>query len=177
MKALAWLAVLGLVASARESINFDTAPLGMTPPGWSVVPPSNGATAKWEIRPDRTARSQPYVFAQVSADPELNRFPLAILDTMRFADGDVSVRVKPVSGRVEQAAGLVWRYHDPRNYYLVRLNALEDNVAAFKSHRRQIHAAGRPRSQAEHPHRRLVAAESLGPGAAFRRLRQSPAAD
>jgi hypothetical protein len=132
MKALAWLASLGLLASTREVITFDTARLGETPPGWSVVAPAPGADARWEVRPDRTARSQPYVLAQLSAAPDTNRFPLAILERLVFRDGDLSVRLKPVSGKLEQAAGLVWRYRDPGNYYLVRANALADNVAAYK---------------------------------------------
>jgi hypothetical protein len=37
-----------------------------------------------------------------------------------------------VSGRVDQAAGLVWRYRDQDNYYIVRANALEDNVVLYK---------------------------------------------
>jgi hypothetical protein len=42
------------------------------------------------------------------------------------------VRFRPVSGRVDQAAGLVWRYQDADNYYIVRANALEDNVVLYK---------------------------------------------
>jgi hypothetical protein len=37
-----------------------------------------------------------------------------------------------VSGRVDQAAGLVWRYRDENNYYIVRANALENNVVLYK---------------------------------------------
>ena len=48
---------------------------------------------------------------------------------MTAADVDLSVRFKPISGRVDQAAGLVWRYQNQDNYYIVRANALEDNVA------------------------------------------------
>ena len=33
---------------------------------------------------------------------------------------------------VDQAAGLVWRYRDENNYYIVRANALEDNVVLYK---------------------------------------------
>jgi hypothetical protein len=33
---------------------------------------------------------------------------------------------------VDQAAGLVWRYQDEDNYYIVRANALEDNVVLYK---------------------------------------------
>jgi hypothetical protein len=44
----------------------------------------------------------------------------------------VSVRFKPVSGTVDQAAGIVWRYRDAGNYYIVRANALENNVVLYK---------------------------------------------
>jgi hypothetical protein len=42
------------------------------------------------------------------------------------------VKFKPVSGEVDRAAGLVWRYRDENNYYIVRANALEDNVVLYK---------------------------------------------
>jgi hypothetical protein len=35
-------------------------------------------------------------------------------------------------GNVDQAAGMIWRYKDPDNYYIVRANALEDNVVLYK---------------------------------------------
>ena len=37
-----------------------------------------------------------------------------------------------VTGRVDQAAGVVWRYRDANNYYIVRANALEGNVVLYK---------------------------------------------
>ncbi len=45
---------------------------------------------------------------------------------------DLSVAFKPISGSVDQAAGLVWRYRNPQTYYVVRANALEDNVVLYK---------------------------------------------
>ena len=45
---------------------------------------------------------------------------------------DLSVKFKPVSGKKDQAAGLVWRYRDKDNYYIVRANALENNVVVYK---------------------------------------------
>ena len=55
-----------------------------------------------------------------------------MLSDVTAADVDLSVRFKPVSGRVDQAAGLVWRYQNEDNYYIVRANALEDNVVLYK---------------------------------------------
>jgi hypothetical protein len=43
----------------------------------------------------------------------------------------VEVRFKPLSGRSDQAGGLVWRWKDGDNYYVARANALEDNVSLY----------------------------------------------
>ena len=93
---------------------------------------NQGAAPRWEIQRDESAPTQPYVFAQLSTDPTGNRYPLAILDGLDVRDGDVSVRLKPVSGRQAQAGGLVFRYRDPNNYYLARASVAQQNVALFK---------------------------------------------
>jgi len=72
------------------------------------------------------------VLAQTDADPTDYRFPLCIYDGLTAKDVDVSVRFKPVSGRGDQGAGIVWRYRDKDNYYVVRANALEGNVVIYK---------------------------------------------
>jgi hypothetical protein len=132
MKTLSWLVSLGLLATSGRVVNFDTFPLGKTPPGWTVAMTNRGRAPQWEIRRDNSAATQPYVLAQVSTDPTGDRSPLAILDNMSLRDGDVSVRIKTVSGHEMQAGGVVWRYRDANNYYLARANALENNVAVFK---------------------------------------------
>lgn len=132
MKALAWLAVAGALAAPRQVVNFDAGPSGGVPAGWTLVSTPRQPEARWEIRKDQSAPTPPYILAQVSASPEANRFPLAILETMSLRDGEVSVRMKPVSGQTEQAAGLVFRYRDPQNFYLARVNALENDIAIYK---------------------------------------------
>jgi hypothetical protein len=72
------------------------------------------------------------VFGQLSTNRTAGRFPLAIWDHASIKDGTLQVKFKAVSGIVDQAAGLVWRYRDPGNYYIVRVNALEDNVVLYK---------------------------------------------
>jgi hypothetical protein len=49
----------------------------------------------------------------------------------------VEVKFKPISGEIDQAAGLVWRAQDANNYYLCRANALENNVVLYKVHQGQ----------------------------------------
>jgi len=93
---------------------------------------NRGGTPRWEIFRDHTAPTQPYVLAQLSNDMAANRTPLAILDNFRLRDGDVSVRIKPVAGRQDPGGGLVWRYRDENNYYLVRANVVQNTVAVEK---------------------------------------------
>ena len=92
----------------------------------------DGAASRWEIVRDDSAPSPPYVLAQLSQDHTAGRFLLAIWDRVAILDGTVSVTFKTVDGVVDQAAGIVWRYQDPNNYYIVRANALENNVVLYK---------------------------------------------
>jgi hypothetical protein len=47
------------------------------------------------------------------------------------ADGYVEVKFKAMSGRSDQAGGVVWRWKDGNNYYVARANALENNVSLY----------------------------------------------
>lgn len=115
-----------------EVIRFEGETPGRLPRGWSVGMTHDGGAPRWEIVRDESAPSPPYVFAQLSQDRTAGRFPLAILDRISIVDGSVSVAFKTVDGAVDQAAGIVWRYQDPNNYYILRANALEDNVVLYK---------------------------------------------
>lgn len=121
-----------LLAVASERIGFDEPKPGAAPPGWTLTMTHAGGAPKWEVLADPTAPSAPNVLAQTSTDKSGSRFPLAILDKLNIKDGWASVQFKPVSGAEDQAAGIVWRYRDPDNYYIVRANALEDNVVLYK---------------------------------------------
>jgi hypothetical protein len=132
MRTLSWLLAFGMTAAAGRVVTFDNGPLGKTPPEWTITMTNHGRAPEWEIVKDLTAATQPYVFAQVSADPAGDRYPLAIFNDVTFRDGEVSVRLKPVSGHEAQAGGIVWRYRDENNYYMARANALQKNVQVFK---------------------------------------------
>jgi hypothetical protein len=120
------------LAAAGETLRFDGDKAGAMPPGWSGAMTHSGGAPKWEIVVDITAPSKTHVFAQTSNDATRGRFPLAIFDNASLKDGEVGVRFRPVSGKVDQAAGVVWRYRDPDNYYIARANALENNVVLYK---------------------------------------------
>jgi len=115
-----------------QTVSFDSAPPGSLPAGWTATMTHEGGAPRWEIVADDTAPSRPNALAQTSTDPTSARFPLAIYDQASLRDGALSVRFKAVSGQRDRAAGLVWRYRDENNYYIVRANALENNVVLYK---------------------------------------------
>jgi hypothetical protein len=118
--------------SFAEPQGFDKESPATMASGWKAAVTHEGASPRWEVMADESAPSKPNVLAQLSSEPARAQFPLAIYQAVTCQNGDVSVRFKPVSGRVDQAAGLVWRYRDENNYYVVRANALEDNVVLYK---------------------------------------------
>jgi hypothetical protein len=69
------------------------------------------------------------------------RFPLCVVDTVKASDVELGVSFTPIAGKIDQAAGLIFRVKDANNYYVVRANALENNVNLYhvtKGIRRQI---------------------------------------
>jgi hypothetical protein len=124
------LLISGVVPT--EVIRFDRAAPGKLPPGWTVAMSHVGAPPRWEVVRDEAAPSPSNVLAQLSQDKTAGRFPLAIWERAVLRDGEVSMAFKVVAGSIDQAAGIVWRYQDPNNYYVVRANALESNVVLYK---------------------------------------------
>ncbi len=128
-----WVAAMLLLQSAKsEVVRFDGGAIGSLPVGWSAAMTHTGAPPRWEILRDDSAPQPPFVLAQTSRDATAGRFPLAIWDRTVLRDGEISVAFKALAGAVDRAAGIVWRYQDPGNYYIVRANALENNVVLYK---------------------------------------------
>jgi hypothetical protein len=126
------VALMGCSIASAETIRFDGSTPGNLPAGWTVAMTHAGGDPRWEVTRDPGAPSPPFVLAQISQDRIAVRFPLAIWSGASIRNGEVSVAFKTVSGTVDQAAGIVWRYRDPNNYYIVRANALENNIVLYK---------------------------------------------
>ncbi len=125
------LALFSIPASAQVITFEDTGPAGAAPKGFTVATTNKGKPAEWVLQEVAGAPSGRLVVAQISVDKPAARFPLLVYDAVTAVDGDVTVKFKPVSGVDDQAAGIIWRYTDPNNYYIVRANALEDNVVLY----------------------------------------------
>lgn len=111
--------------------NFDGDAAGKLPAKFHDALTGQGAKGQWVVKADSSAPSQPNVLAQLSTDKTDYRFPLAIADEGSFQNLEVSVKFKAISGEVDRAAGLAFRLKDANNYYVVRVNALEDNCRLY----------------------------------------------
>ena len=127
---LATLTSLATSFALAETIKFDDASTGQPPPGWTVAITGKGEP-KWTVEKDVSAPSQPNVLKQSGEVPGPS-FPLCIQNAPTLKDGFVEVKFKSVSGKGDQAAGVIWRCADKDNYYICRANALEDNVVLYK---------------------------------------------
>lgn len=123
---------LAPIPAVAEVIDFEAMETNAPPRSSLVAMTDKGQPPRWQIVDDPTSPAKPKVLAQLSEDRASGRFPLVIYPGERVGNGYIEVRFKPVSGTVDQAAGLVWRYRDENNYYIVRANALEDNVVLYK---------------------------------------------
>jgi hypothetical protein len=123
-------AIYGLAQST--TIDFNSDKVGRRPSGFTTALSGNGKPGVWVITRDEGAQDRGNVLAQTDADSTSYRFPVSVFDGVTAKDVDVSVKFKPVSGKKDQAAGIVWRYKDKDNYYIVRANALENNVVLYK---------------------------------------------
>src|SRR5438067_1117016 len=112
--------------AAAETVNFDYMRVGAPPPGWTATQTGSG-TAKWAVERDDSAPSKPNVLKQSGKAT----FPVCIKDDTSLKDGFVEVKFKPVSGKEDQAGGVIWRVKDSNNYYIARANALENNVTIY----------------------------------------------
>ncbi len=126
-----WLAVI-VVTAQTKTIDFNQDKIGEAPSGFSTALTGQGKPGKWVVMKDDASPNQGHVLAQTDADPTGYRFPVCVYDGLKAKDVDLSVKFKPISGKGDQGAGLVWRYQDQNNYYIVRANALENNVVLYK---------------------------------------------
>ena len=124
----------GGVAAAQDTAktwDFQGDEVDEAPAGFSFGKTGQGRPGKWVVRTDPSAPAGDHVLAQVDTDDTDYRFPVAVADAPMLKDLHLDVRCKPVSGKTDEACGLVFRYLDENSYYVTRANALEDNVRLY----------------------------------------------
>ena len=133
-------AVAVLVFLALPQISLAVAPFSMklgeangraVPTGWTVSKTGQGPGSEWAVVDDATAPGR-RALAQISDEGPRPLFNLCVADRTSFKDVDLGVSFKAVAGKIDQGGGPVWRYQDANNYYVARMNPLEDNYRVYK---------------------------------------------
>jgi hypothetical protein len=147
-----WAALAAMFASSAVAAAQPGGPLSVdisvtgpegAPEQFTFSRTGEGENGKWTLVADPTA-AKGRALAQVSTDRTDYRFPLAIYQPFTGKDLEVSVRLKPVAGKVDEAGGIAVRVLTPDDYYVARANALEDNVRFYrvvKGRRQQLAGA------------------------------------
>ena len=117
--------------SAPIRIDLSKAEPGQEPADFSIWRTGQGEAARWIVVGDATA-SQGRAVAQVSNDRTDYRFPLAVYKPFTGKNLEVKLRFKAVAGTVDEAGGIAVRLSTPDDYYVVRANALENNVRFYR---------------------------------------------
>ena len=103
--------------ASTESFDFEARGLD----GWTIL------SGQWSVEDMGDARSGKRVLVQRATG---NEFDVVLIPTGSYTDVDVSMKFKPISGREDASGGIVFRVTDSK-YYVVRANALEDNVRFY----------------------------------------------
>jgi len=112
--------------------NFDHDMPGKPPPHFSLVVDGQGPKIHWAVKPDPHAPSPPNVLVQDGhAEPGKN-FALALLDGVKLQNGEAAVRFRIAAGEERQDAGIVWRYQDAKNYYVVCVSGKDDDCSVYR---------------------------------------------
>lgn len=126
IRAMLILGLLTPVAVHAEAITFDQETAGK-PPSACTPGVTGSGSPKWMIEADSGAPSAPNVLQQSGR----GTYPWCVKKDVSLADGYVETMFKALSGRSDQAGGVVWRWKDKDNYYVARANALENNVSLY----------------------------------------------
>ena len=125
-KTIAPLLMMASLRAMAETVSFDADLVGTAPSGWIAGVTGRGAH-RWTVEADASALSKPNVLKQSGRGD----FPWCVKNDAQFADGYLEAKFKPISGKQDQAGGVVWRWKDGDNYYVARANALENNVSLY----------------------------------------------
>jgi hypothetical protein len=139
MRWLTCLALLVLAGTAGPAgdekprlFRFSKEALGKVPPGWKAAKTGKGQGSVWKVVEDDTAPSKTgLVLAQTAESPGAV-FNLCVAEDTSYKDVEIRVAFKAVRGQKDQGGGPVWRYQDANNYYIARMNPLEDNYRVYK---------------------------------------------
>jgi hypothetical protein len=137
-----WTTVVALVAlvaatawaeeGKERAFKFSKDDVGKVPKGWKAEKTGKGEGSEWKVVADDTAPSKSGVALAQTAKSPGSVFNICVAEDTNYKDVTLSVSFKAVAGDADQGGGFVWRYKDNNNYYISRMNPLEDNFRVYK---------------------------------------------
>ena len=107
--------------SEGADINFDNDVAGKLPASWTAV------SSTWAIAADGSNKAM-----KQTGKSKPDQSNLCIQNKLKYQNLQMEARIKTIEGGKEKGGGLVWRYHDAKNYYIARVNVVENNVKIYK---------------------------------------------
>jgi hypothetical protein len=136
------LMLLALPTLGVERIfDFDAASVDRMPTGFRSLVAGPGKVGDWKIIENPSSSSASsidssvtnrFILAQTSKEPRANRIPILLFDEESFGDFKLTTRFKLESGIMEQAAGIIFRFQNESNFYLVQASAVAKKFRCFK---------------------------------------------
>ncbi|MFZ0246588.1 family 16 glycoside hydrolase [Candidatus Binatus sp.] len=121
--------------------NFDQDKAGAVPSGWQAL------EGDWQVIPDPSAPSKPNTFGLPpgrlikSLTSALEYYPMAIqTDPTEYSDFTLEAQFKSAGGRFDCSGGLIFRYVDDKNFYLLSAGCPSDYFALSRMTNGQLFA-------------------------------------
>ena len=111
--------------------NFFRSDVNELPGGWKAAHTGTGEGSIWKVVADSGPSMSGLVLAQTAESPNAY-FNLCVSDKLSVKDLEMSVAFKAIKGKLDRGGGLVWRYQDADNYYIARMNPLEDKFDGWR---------------------------------------------
>jgi len=112
------------VASAQgATFTLEEERAGAAPAAWTVV------SGEWKVQ---SLPGGGQAVAQTSSVHSGSYFNVLLAPAKPVRNVGLRVRVRALAGQEDQGGGLVWRWQDPKNYYVMRINPLEDNYRLYR---------------------------------------------
>jgi hypothetical protein len=111
--------------------SFDQDVAGAFPKLFEEANLGEGTTAQWIVKTLHDAPSRPNGLTQKALADGKSTLILLLKSAAR-SHGEVAIRFKTLSTSDQQISGIVYKYQDPKNYYLLATSTRDDTCSLYR---------------------------------------------